>query len=304
MSTATTSSSTTTTSTTSSTSPLAGSFASAKAELLRLRKWPAVWVTIGAWLALTVMFGFLFNYVSYKTGDTSFSNEGVSAQSLLDEILPANVPHVLIQGMPMFGGALMLVLGALVAGNGYGWGTWKTVFTQGPARPAVVLGSFGALTVFVVATVLATLALCFGLALLVAGVESQAVVWPSLSDLVSSTGAGLMVMEMWALLGFLLGTVARGPALSVGLGLVWALVVENLLRGVGQLLGPVEAFTKILPGTAGGSLVGSIVGTGGADPTPGVLDTLSGGTAVIVVAAYLVITPLLAGWLINRRDIA
>jgi ABC-2 type transport system permease protein len=278
--------------------------ASTNAELLRLRKWPAVWVTIGAWLALTVLFGFVFNYVSYRTGDTSFSNEGVSAGSLLAEILPANVPHVLIQGMPMFGGALMLVLDALVAGNGYGWGTWKTVFTQGPSRPAVTAGSFAALTVFVVTTVLATLALCFGLSLLVAGVESQSVVWPSISDVAQSTGAGLLVMEMWALLGFLLGTVARGPALAVGLGLVWALVVENLLRGVGQLLGPVEAFTKILPGTGGGSLVGSIVGTGGADPTPGVLDTLSGGTAVIVLAAYLVLTPLLAGWLITRRDVA
>ena len=50
-------------------------------------------------------------------------------------MMPANVPDVLIQGMPMFGGALMMVLGAIVAGNGYGWGTWKTVFTQGPSRP-------------------------------------------------------------------------------------------------------------------------------------------------------------------------
>ncbi|HEX5089210.1 MAG TPA: ABC transporter permease [Nocardioides sp.] len=303
MSTATTSTRVTT-GTTRTTNPFAGAAASARAELLRLRKWPAVWVTIGAWLALTVMFGFLFNYVSYKTGDTSFSNEGVTRQSLLDEVLPANVPHVLIQGMPMFGGALMLVLGALVAGNGYGWGTWKTVLTQGPARPAVVTGSFAALTVFVVTTVVATLALCFGLALLIAGVESQTVVWPTLSDTAKSTGVGFLVMEMWALLGFLLGTVARGPALSVGLGLVWALVVENLLRGVGQLLGPVEAFTKILPGTAGGSLVGSIVGTGGPDPTPGVLDTLSGSTAMIVLGAYLVLTPLLAGWLVTRRDVA
>jgi ABC-2 type transport system permease protein len=278
--------------------------ASTSAELLRLRKWPAVWVTIGAWLALTVMFGFLFNYVSYKTGDTSFSNEGVSAQSLLADILPPNVPHVLIDGMPMFGGALMLVLGALVAGNGYGWGTWKTVFTQGPARPAVVGGTLTALTVFVATTVVATLALCFGLSLLVAGTESQPVVWPALSDIAQSAGAGLMVMEMWALLGFLLGTVARGPALSVGLGLVWALVVENLLRGVGQLLGPVEAFTKILPGTGGGSLVGSIVGAGGPDPTPGVLDVLSGGQAVVVLAAYLVLTPLVSGWLVSRRDVA
>jgi hypothetical protein len=35
-----------------------------------------------------------------------------------------------------------------------------------------------------------------------------------------------------------------------------------------------------------------------------VLDTLSGGTAVIVLAVYLVLTPLLAGWLVTRRDVA
>ncbi len=106
------------------------------------------------------------------------------------------------------------------------------------------------------------------------------------------------------MIGFLLGTLARGPALSIGLGLVWVLVVENLLRGVGRLLGPVETFTKFLPGTGGGSLVGSIVGTGGPDPTPGVLDTLSGGQATALLLGYLVLTPLVAGWLVTRRDVA
>ena len=134
----------------------------------------------------------------------------------------------------MFGGALMLVLGALVAGNGYGWGTWKTVFTQGPSRLSVVVGSLAALTAFVVGTVLATLALCFGLSLLVAAVESQARRVAGRRETSGSLGAGFLVMEMWALIGYLLGTLARGPALSVGLGLVWALVVENLLRGVGD----------------------------------------------------------------------
>jgi ABC-2 type transport system permease protein len=279
-------------------------FASTSAELLRLRKWPAVYITIGAWMTLTAMFGYLFNYLAYTTGDTNFSNEGESADSLLAEILPANVTHVLVQGMPMFGGALMLVLGALVAGNGYGWGTWKTVFLQGPARPSVVVGSLGALTAFVVSTVLATFALCLGLSLLVAAVESQTVVWPPASDLLVSIGTGFLVMEMWAMIGFLLGTLARGPALSIGLGLVWVLVVENLLRGVGQLLGPVETFTTFLPGTGAGSLVGSIVGAGGPDPAPGVLDSLSSGQATALLLGYLVLIPLIAGWLVTRRDVA
>ena len=152
---------------------------------------------------------------------------------------------------------------------------------------------------------LATLVLCFGLSLLVAAVESQAVVWPvGRLTSASRSGAGFLVMEMWALAGFLLGTLARGPALSVGLGLVWALVVENLLRGVGTLLGPVEAFTKVLPGTAAGSLVGSIVGTGGPNDTPGVVDTLTGGQATVLLIAYLVLVPAVIGWLVTRRDVA
>ena len=278
---------------------------STRAELLRLRKWPAVWVTIGAWMTLTAMFGYLFSYLSYTTGDNTFASEGATPASLLAEILPANVPNVLLQGMPMFGGALMIVLGAIVAGNGYGWGTWKTVLTQGPSRTTTVLGSLAALTTFVISIVLVSLVVCFGISLVIAGAESQAVVWPAFGDVATSVGTGVLVLEMWALAGFLLGTLARGPALSVGLGLVWALVVENLLRGVGALLEPVEAFTKILPGTSAGSLVGSIVGVaGGGDGTPGVLDTLSGGQASVTVAAYVVLLPLIALLLVRRRDVA
>ena len=111
------------------------------------------------------MFGYLFNYLSYATGDTSFSNEGRARDSLLAEILPGERAAVLVQGMPMFGGALMMVLGAIVAGNGYGWGTWKTVFTQGPSRTSAVLGSLAALAVRGARAVLATLVLGFGLSL-------------------------------------------------------------------------------------------------------------------------------------------
>ena len=277
---------------------------STRAELLRMRKWPAVWVTLGAWLALALMFGYLFSYLSYKTGDLSFADEGSTREALLAGLLPSGIPDVLVQGMPMFGGALMMVLGAIVAGNGYGWGTWKTVFTQGPSRTTSVVGSLVAMTFFVVGTVLVTLALYVGVSLLITTTESQAVVWPAVSELARSLGGGMLVLEMWALAGFALGTLARGPALSVGLGLVWALVLENLLRGVGALLGPVEAFTTVLPGTAAGSLVGALMGGGGSpDDTPGVLDVLSGTQATVTVLVYVVALPLLALALVRRRDV-
>src|SRR4051794_24212509 len=101
------------------------------AELLRLRRWPAFWVTVTAWLLLNPLFGYVFNFVTYTSGDSSFSNEGQSRADVLAQIVPAGLADNFPQGMPLFGGAIMMVLGAIVAGNGYGWGTWKTVFTQG-----------------------------------------------------------------------------------------------------------------------------------------------------------------------------
>ncbi|WP_235736310.1 ABC transporter permease subunit [Nocardioides alcanivorans] len=275
-----------------------------RAELLRLRKWPAVWVTLGAWLALSLMFGYLFNYLAYTSGDTSFSNEGSTRESLLAEMMPASVPDVFVQGMPMFGGALMMVLGAIVAGNGYGWGTWKTVFTQGPSRTTVVGGSIAALTLFVMGILVVSFGFDLGCSLVIAATESQPVVWPSLGSVAASFGAGFLVLQMWTMAGYLLGTLARGPALSVGLGLVWALVVENLLRGVGNLLSPVEAITSVLPGTAAGSLVGSLIGVGGSDGTPGVLDAISGTRAGWTLLAYVILLPVVATWLVRRRDVA
>ncbi|HEY3528225.1 MAG TPA: ABC transporter permease subunit [Nocardioides sp.] len=275
-----------------------------RAELFRLRRWPAFWVTVTAWLLLNAMFGYVFNFVTYTSGDNSFSNEGQTRADVLATIVPSGVANTLPQGMPLFGGAIMMVLGAIVAGNGYGWGTWKTVFTQGPSRVTTMLGSMWAVVVLVAGLVVVTLVSDTLLALGVAGLESQPVTWSHPGDLLQSFGGGLLVMEMWALAGYFLGTLARSPAVSVGLGLVWALVIEGLLRGVGTSLQAVAVFTHFLPGTAAGSLIGSIVGAGGPDATPGLLDTLPAVRAVVTVAAWAVVLPVASLWLVRRRDVA
>lgn len=284
--------------------PLRSVRRSAGAELLRLRKWPAVWVIIGAWFVLSTLFGYVFNYVAYKSGSDTFSNTGQSAADLLASVLPASVPHTLVQGTPMFGGALVMVLGAIVAGNGFGWGTWKTVFTQAPSRTATTTGSLIALTAFIAGIAVSTLALDLGLALLVAAVESQPVVWPAAAVTGQGTGICFLVLWMWATGGYLLGILAKGPAVSVGLGLVWALVIENLLRGVGTAIGAIDAITHFTPGTAAGSLAGWFIGSGTGSDTPGVLDTLSGQRAVWTLLGWLAV--LIAGsvLIMRRRDVS
>lgn len=279
---------------------------STRAELLRLRKWPAVWVTIGAWLALNAMFAYLFNYITYTSGSSSFSTEGESRADLLAGLLPSGLADTIPQGMPLFGGAIMMVLGAIVAGNGYGWGTWKTVFTQGPSRTSTLLGSLAATTAVVAGVVLATLVTDYAMSLAVAVAESRSTALPAAGDLAQSVGVAFLVMEMWALAGYLLGTLARSPAVSVGLGVVWAIVIEQLLRGVGASLSWVDALTHVLPGTAAGSLVGQLLGVdpGAPDATPGLLDALSMQRALVTVAAYLALLPLATWWLVRHRDVA
>jgi hypothetical protein len=283
--------------------------ASMRAEIVRLGRWPTMWVLCGTWLVLNLTFGYLFNYLSYRSGDGGgFANqvtEGAAAQALLRQMLPDNAPITMVQGMPMFGGALMLILGAVAVGSGYGWGTWKTVFTTGPRRLAVMGGTLGALGAVLAGLVVVTFGLDLLAAYAIASAESQAVTWPSLADAAQGLGAAGLICGMWMAAGVLLGTLTRGPALAVGLGLVWSLVVENLLRGVAGLLGPLEAVTDVLPGTSAGSVAAAIGALTASDPngTPGVTTALGGTAAVTVVCAYLLGFLVVSLTLTARRDV-
>ncbi|PZF79427.1 ABC transporter permease [Jiangella anatolica] len=286
-------------------SPLGGLLASTRAELLRLRKWPAVWVLAVVWLLLNLTFAYIFNYVAYATDSSGFSNEGVDPSALLPELLPAAIPSVFTGGMPMFGGAIMFILGALAAGSGFGWGSWKTALTQGPGRISTFGGTLVAVATVVVTVVAATLALDLAASVLIAVTEGQTLTWPALGALAESVGGGLLIFGMWASAGVLVGVLTRSPALAVGLGLVWSLVIENLLRGVGNLLGGVEYVTNVLPGTAAGSVAGALGPASEGDPegAPGILTVLDGGPAALLVTAYLVIFAAIAAVLMKRRDV-
>lgn len=268
-----------------------------RAELLRMVKWPATWVLIGVWLVLTLTFGYVFNYVAYKSGDEG--RNGMAGAQLLAQMMPEASGQAVLRGMPMFGGAIILVLAALAVGSGYGWGTWKTTLTAGPRRLSAMAGTLAAIGTIVVALVLVSFVAVFGASVLVAMLENQSWAFPDGQSLVEGLVAGALIAGMFAAMGVALGVVTRGPSLSIGLGLLWVIVVENLLRGVGALLGPVEDLTKVLPSGAAGSLAGALGATG----APGVLTELSGPTALLLVAGYLSVFALIATWFTVRRDL-
>lgn len=275
--------------------------ASTKAEMLRLRKWPAFWIILGTWILLNLTFSYLFNYLAYSSGDMKTMSDGLPKDVLLHQMLPAAVPEVFTQGMAMFGGALMLILGALTIGSGYGWGTWKTVLTQGPSRITAISGALISLALTVVALVCVAFVADIGVASIIAITQSQSLALPGLSHSVNGIITGTAILGMWTLAGALIGAIARGPALAVGLGLVWVLVVENLLRGVAAIFSPIKVITDHLPGTAAGSMAGAMRTVAGPS-TPGVLDILSRTQSLIALAAYVAVFVAATMWLVHRRD--
>jgi ABC-type transport system involved in multi-copper enzyme maturation permease subunit len=252
---------------------------------------------------LSEIFGYLVPYLSYRSGDSDPA-EGLSPEQVLATTFPSELVPNTLGGFPVFAGALALVLGALVFGGEYGWGTVKTLFTQGPSRQAVVSGQLLALALAVGFGVL----VMFGVGALtsmgIAAAENGPMDWPGLVDAGAGVAAGWLIMSMWAALGAVLGVVLRSVALPVGLGVVWVLGVENLVSAMaGTVLEALEPVRDLLPGVNAGSLVSAVVPREIVDPPPGVTSSVDGGQALLTVACYLVACAAAAIWISHRRDV-
>src|SRR5450759_2874285 len=93
-------------------------------ELFKLRKRPAVWVVFGVWLALMLVFTYVFPYLGYRAAPGS-----ATGRALLTNFLPQQLAGQAITVYPVWGGALIVVLGALALGSEYGWGTMRTILS-------------------------------------------------------------------------------------------------------------------------------------------------------------------------------
>ena len=270
---------------------------STRAELTKLVRRPATWAMVAVALLLAVVFTYAAPYGGVAGADGGFPGSDRGLAALLPDKLVGNS----IAGLPVFIGGITLVLGVLTVGGEYGWGTWKTMLTQGPSRLTVYAAKLAALAVVCLVVVLSLFAVGAVATTLIANAESQPFDWPSPPDVLAGVGAGWLIAFMWAALGTLLAVLMRGLALPLGLGLVWMLVVQNLLASIAApLIGWVATMQKGLPGPNAGSLVSSLGAPGG---TPGVAEVVGTTQATLVVAAYLLLFAGLAGWILRRRDV-
>jgi ABC-2 type transport system permease protein len=276
------------------------------AELLKQRKRPATWIITGVWLAMNLTFGYLIPYLIYRSGSFTGPDGAEASEQFLDPVLPADLVPNVLSGYPLFGGALVLILGALMTGGEYGFGTLKTLLTQRPRRLEVLGGALAALAAVVLALVVASFVLSAGASSVIAAIEPAPGVFPTAADLIRGLVSGWLILGMWGLLGALAGIAFRSTALAVGLSLVWALVIENLIRGFAPVLDVFDAVQRALPGVNAGSLVSALGSLGldnGAAGTPGVEAVVGGTQAVVVLTCYAIGAILVAGLLLTRRDV-
>ncbi len=271
------------------------------AEIFLLRKRTSTWTILGIWLAVTTIFAYAFEYISYRSGSSEFADS-------LDALLPAAFAQNISEGIPFYGGSLVLILGVLSIGSEFGWGTWKTLFTQRPGRTEIFGAKMAALGIILIPFVVLAYAIGAVASATIATVEDAAITWPGVQAIIESMLAGWLILAVWAAVGVLLATASRGTSLAIGVGILWGLAFEGLLSAFATSVSWLEWLVDLLLRANGYSLVRAISGAseaGGADgPGRFAGPYVSGMQATLVLVLYLMV--FLGGslWLLRRRDLA
>jgi ABC-type transport system involved in multi-copper enzyme maturation permease subunit len=214
------------------------------AELLILRKRAATWILLGIWSLLGVFFAYIVPYAL----DPEDATGGV------EQFLPESLPATLIEGFPFFGGVFALMLGVFALGSEYGWDTLKSLFTQRPGRLRVFAAKLAALAIVLVPFVLVLFAIGAVTSVVIAQIEGAPADFPSAWLLLRAAAAGWLILFAWATFGVLLGVLTRGTSLAIGVGILYALVIEGLLSAFADSVSLFEPLTQVFLRANGYSL--------------------------------------------------
>lgn len=294
---------------------MGGDFA---AELLKLRKRPSTWV-LATLLFLGVL---LLCYVTVyafvaaapvqpsgvATGSSTTEGRASSTlgpaadrEKILGDLSLENLVPNLLPTSTGLGRTLALLLGVLVVGGEYGWGTLKTVLIQRSGRGGMLAGKLLVLGAAVVGLVLLIFAAGVVGSLGVGWVEGSVAGWPPIGEVVGGAAAMWLILAVWAMLGVFLAVLFRGTALAVGIGLAYVLVLETAIASFPAESGALSQARRMLPGESSDSLANSFGLAAQRDfagSTP-----LDATHAVLLLTFYLVAFSVLAAVLALTRDV-
>lgn len=287
--------------------PFQGLPGALRAELLKTGKRASPWVLLGIALAilLVLSYGVAWLIYTHPPPGTQLPR-GTTAARLKQGLYPAGfVQATLSNGLP---GVLALILGVLLVGSEFTWGTLKTLFTQRPGRLETLAAKILALAVAVAVGVLAMFAMAAVCSVVIAATDGQPLTdWPSTATIVKGLLVAWLIWGWWALFGAALSVIFRQAALAIGLGLAYSLVIEGLVFGiVGRVGGSFfENFQKFFPGPNASALQQSFSVTAaarqGAQAAQG--GSIGVSEAAIVLGLYCAAAIVACGLLLRSRDV-
>jgi len=282
--------------------------ASFQAELMKLWRRPAVWVLGGILVAAIVALGYVVSWlvVSHIPAGSDLARTVRDPASLKLAYYPVNwVKNTLGIGGEL-GGAMCMVLGVLVVGSEYGWGTFKTVLTQTPARLATFGGRLGAVALVIGIYELAIFLATAVTSVVIALIDNHSITWPAAGTVIAALAAEWLVFATWTAFGMLLAFLFRQSGLAVGIGLVYMLILEGLVLSLLSQVGGqwILELRKLLPGTAASALADSFGQSGSALATRAAAQALIGAQrATITLGVYVVAFCAIAAIVFRRRDV-
>src|SRR2546423_6260525 len=275
-----------------------------KAEWRKLRQRPAVWVLGGIMLAALILFGYAFNWIQLSFPSKNFHPEGgLTIAQLKTALYPVNFVKNSLEGVGIVGSILTLILGALVVGSEFGWGTVKTVYTQRPGRLQTLAGQVGIVSVIAAIFTVAFYAVAALASLGIALGDGATISWPAAIDILKALGATWLIFESWSLFGMALAYLFRQSAMAIGIGLAYLLATEGILFRLlsGFNAGWLTTVEKFFLGQNANALIQSFGHTvaRGAATAP----LISAGQAVTVLALYAIVFAAIASLVVRTRDV-
>jgi ABC-2 type transport system permease protein len=195
--------------------------ASIKSEWRKNLFRPALLIGTALMGALPIL-GYAVNW--YQATNPGNSDQPVPLASLYPDQF---VGTALSASFPL-GAAMAIVLGAIVAGSEYNWGTLKTVLTQGPGRLTFWAGRAIVFTAWMGIIAVLVFVLSATCSAVVASFEGEAITWPALDLVAKSFGSIWLVLAVNGTIGLALGVAMRQSAVALGIGLVYFLSIEGI----------------------------------------------------------------------------
>ena len=257
-----------------------------KAELRKLRRPTLFFGTMGAALFFT---GLITSFI-YLMIDSPQGN-GDRGRTIGREVL--GLANGSVNGFASVGGFLGIIALCVFAAQTaqeYTYGTLRNLLVRQSGRLRILGGKLIANTIFAMVMVLFSAVVSIGISVALApGAKVSTDLWftsDGWSAIIHTVINVFIAVFGFGVFGMALGILLRSPISSISVGVLWILIIENLLGAVK------ESALRWLPGSQLNTIA-----EGGSE-------TISYTHAMQVGGAYVIVISVIAAVLFSRRDVA